>query len=354
MDAIITTVAIDTAIPAVFLLIYMLRLRAEKKRAPGVENRINAPKLVLGFFTVVSIFFYVISIIAAVSMIITGEPFSSVVIALSIFALLTVLGLLGLLYARFRYTVYDNEKVTNYLLFSKPRTFYYKDIAYYNFSGDFKAYDKNGVKLFSLELIHVGFDCLISRMRENGVKNISPDYFVKNMKDNKIFANYRKHTLAKVAAWAMFAFGLLMLALFGLMFGNADYEKFDNYIVRNTVIGFDTQNSYFSVKLDNDDNEYHINNIIYKALDKSIFTDIKEGDDITLYVGYTDSRGRRVVSQLEIDGKIYLYAADAEKAEKDNYNKLIITSYVFLGLSAALIATWLALTIVYRTKFKLI
>ncbi len=350
METVITTVAIDAVIPAVFLLIYMLRLRDEKKRAPDAENRIIAPKSVLWFFAVVSIFFYVISIIAAVSMTISGEPFSTVAIALSIFALFTIMGLFGLLYARFRYTVYDDEKVTNYLLFSKPRTFYYKDIAYYNFSGDFKAYDENGVKLFSQESIYVGFGGLISRMNENGVKNVAHDYFVKNMKDNKIFANYKRRTLAKVAAWTTFAIGLMMLALFGLTFGSADYVKFENYIVHNTVVSFETQNEGFSVKLDNDDNEYHINNIIYDALDKSIITDIKEGDEITLYVGYVDSRGRRVISQLELDGKVYLHAADAEKAEKDNYDKLIITSYVFLGLSAAFIAMWIAFSILAYRK----
>ena len=96
-----------------------------------------------------------------------------------------------------------------------------------------------------------------------------------------------------------------------------------------------------TIKLEGDENNYWINNIVYDKLKPSFGADIKTGESASLLIGYTDKNDRKVISQLEMKGTIYLDKDVAEKAEYDNYIDSIIFSYVLLSLGGALIVAWI-------------
>ncbi|MDE6372990.1 MAG: hypothetical protein K2L72_00660, partial [Clostridia bacterium] len=171
MESIILVVAIAVVIPLTFQLIYFLRRREERKCASDLQNRTKAPKAIYWIFLGCALVFFAIMVIGGVCCIIEKEPLSTLAIVVVGFGLFIALSLFGYFYMRFRYEVYDNEKVTAVRLFKRKEIFF-KDVSYYSYSpgmaGGLIAYDINGVPLFSSEGINVGIDKLIYELAVHG------------------------------------------------------------------------------------------------------------------------------------------------------------------------------------------
>ena len=72
-------------------------------------------------------------------------------------------------------------------------------------------------------------------------------------------------------------------------------------------------------------------------LDKDVLKVLKEDIEIEIYVAYDDAYSDRKVSQLEIDGKVYLDMVQSEEADYKNERETLICSYVFMGIGGALL-----------------
>lgn len=357
MEDIISLILILIFIPLVFQLFMFFQMREERKYKHQAVNRTKAPKWAVWFLLGFAVLFFATMVIAASLMIANGESTSSIVIVVCVAGLFVALGLFGFSYMRFRYEIFDDEKVTVIRCFSKPKVFYYKDIAYYSYMsgiiGGLRTYDKNGIVLFSQEAIYVGMDDLKNTIAAHNIAGVPFGYFVKHMQGNAVFKAYRKKFMCTVIAWAMFGIGLMFVGLFGLILPNADYKVYRNYPVQGIVKSYDFGNSdTFSLKLDGDNNKYYINNIVYKKLDSALKRNIKAGDDVLLHIGYKDSNGRLNISQLQIGDKIYLRMGEAEKVEQDNYDSIVVGSYVFLGIGGALMAAWLVFFVYAKAILK--
>ena len=53
-------------------------------------------------------------------------------------------------------------------------------------------------------------------------------------------------------------------------------------------------------------------------------------------IAYIDKYERYNISELEINGKIYLNKNDSENAEYSNYRSGLISSYAFIGIGTVL------------------
>ncbi|MDE7107689.1 MAG: hypothetical protein K2O39_05140 [Clostridiales bacterium] len=357
MEDVISLILISIFIPLVFQLFMFFQMREERKYKHQAVNRTKAPKWAIWLFLGFAILFFSIMIIAASLMIVNGESTSSIVIVICVMGLFVALGLFGFSYMRFRYEIFDDEKVTVIRCFSKPKTYYYKDIAYYSYMpgiiGGLRAYDKNGITLFSQESIYVGMEDLKNTIANHNIAGVPFDYFVKHMQGNSVFKAYRKKFMCTVIAWAMFGIGLMFVGLFGMVLPNADYEVYRNYPVQGIVKSYEFgQSDTFSLKLAGDENKYYINNIVYKKLDGALERKINAGDEVSLHIGYKDSRGRLNISQLQIGDNIYLRMEEAEQAERDNDDGIVVCAYVFLGIGGALMAAWLGFFVYAKVTLK--
>lgn len=357
MDDILFVVLISICIPLAFQLFMIFQMREERKYKRRAVNRTKAPKWAVWLFLGFAILLFAVMVIAASIMIVNGEPTSSIVIVVCVMGLFIALGLFGFSYMRFRYEIFDDEKVTVIRCFSKPKVYYYKDISYYSYMpgmiGGLRTYDKNGITLFSQESIYVGMEDLKNTIAAHNIAGVPFDYFVRHMQGNAVFKAYRKKFMCTVIAWVMFGIGLMFVGLFGLVLPNADAKVYQNYPVQGIVKSYEFGKSdTFSLKLEGDDNKYHINNIVYKKLDSALARKIKAGDEVLLHIGYKDSRGRLNISQLQIGDKIYLRMSEAEQVEQDNNDNIIACSYVFLSIGGALMVAWLVFFVYAKVTLK--
>lgn len=354
MENIILVVAIAVVVPLVFQLFYFLRRREEKKCAAELQNRTRMPKAISWFFLGAALLFFAVMVIGGVCCIVEKEPLSTLAILVVGFGIIVGLCLFGFFYMRFRYEIYDAEKITVVRLF-KRKDVYFKDISYYSYSkgiaGGLIAYDINGIPLFSSEGMNSGIDKFVYEFSVHGIMCVDKTFFTYNFNSNKKYCTYKRKTFLKIGAWVCFGFGIFGLLLFSLLFTGASYRQYENYEVRGIIEDCDYGKTTITIRLGDDDNVYYVNNIVFEKVSAYFNYDVKMGEEIVLDIAYADKQGRLNISQIEFGGKIYLNKAVAEEAERENYFGLRNFSYVVLAVSILLLIAWVTCLIVLKVKF---
>ncbi|MDE7083441.1 MAG: hypothetical protein K2O89_07055 [Clostridia bacterium] len=351
---IVTLVAIAVILPLVFQLFYFLKSREEKKSGIDKLNRTRAPKALLWFFLGFALLGITVMIVAAAFMIRDREPVSAIIAIIIGFSLFSALGFFGFIWSRFRYEIIEDDGIT-LVRFNKRWKVYFSEIEYYKFTdgmaGGLIAYDKNGVVIFSAEAINIGSHKLVSAMQNNFVTEVFNGFPPAEMKKSKEYKTGQNKSGIIILSWTMFGLGVFILAVWGLIFSNASLHEFENYEVSGIVESYEFKEDTLTVKLVDDDGVYWVNNIVYDEMNKSVKKAIKENVGIDLLIGYKDDRERFNISQIKIDGEIYLNATDAEKSEKDNYDGTVTLCWVIFGISVAMLVTWAGLLIYKKVKF---
>lgn len=353
-ESIVTVVAISIALPLACQIFYFFQRLEEKKRKPNEYNRTRAPKALIVFFLVVAALFFCAAIASSVSAIVTHEPLSTVIIFSVGFGLFAALPVFGYMYLRFRYEIFDNEKVT-VVRFFKSKAVYFDEIAYYNYLpgmiGGLSAYDKNGVTLFTSEGINIGIEKFVYEFAVRGIHELNRNTMQSTFGKNPVFIKYKKKTNRKIAAWVCFGFGVFCLLMFPLLLTANDYKPYENYVVNGKVEECKIEKESITFKLDGDENTYRVNNLVYEKVSFDFKNMDVVGGSIKLYVAYTDKYGRRNVSQIEYRGGIYLDKEEAEALERGNFEGTQIMAYGFLGIGCALLVIWVTLLIIIKVRY---
>ena len=357
ITSIVTTVAIAIIIPIVFNVFYFFKLREEKKHKYDKEAivRTYAPKVYRLFFLVVAIILFVATVAGAIILIVNREGLYVILVVVIVGSLFTLLGLFGYLITALNYEIIDNDKIIVVRCFTKRRIVDIGSISCYKFNpgflGGLVAFDKNGISLFESSGYNVNIEKIVQKLDENFIPKARDNYPSNALKDTPVYKRYSKKHNLKIFAWLFLGFGLATFAIAALMFPQLHYTEFENYAVNGVISEYELKDNSATIHLADDENIYRINNIVYNKLDSSFAYTIKVGKSVEILVGYTDDSERRIVSQIAIDGTVYLDKTESEKAEYENYNELIVFGYVIIGIGSALLIAWLP-CLICSTKIK--
>ena len=156
------------------------------------------------------------------------------------------------------------------------------------------------------------------------------------MKNNKKFQHYKKLSSTKVGLWCFLLFGIGSLLLGILVNSQINFKSYENYEVSGIVENFNKGEKILKIYLKDDKKTYYINNIVYDVFDENIYSVLSENTQIRMCIAYIDEYERYNISELEINGKIYLNKSASENAEYSNYRSGLIGSYVFIGIGTVL------------------
>ena len=357
--SIATPVAIAVILPLVFNLFWFLKSREEKKQGIDKLNRTRAPKFVLAFFLGFAIACIVLMIVVVVLMAMDPVPVWVFVLAVIVCILFAALGFFGYTWSRFKYEIIEDDGIT-LVRFNKKKKFYYSQIVFYKYTegmmGTFVTYDEYGRILFNVEALSIGSKNLADTMQQHGATPVTYNFPSPEMRRTKEFKYWQKKNNANVFAWVSFFMGLLFLGTWGLVFGlNHEPRTFENYEVNGIVESYEIKNGKDSmtltINLAGDESVYWVSNITDDKVNWSVGKALEGNPEIKLLIAFQDDRDRLQISQIEIDGEIYLDAAKAEQEEIDNYNFGKTLMYVFLGCGVALIVAWAGLLVYKKVKF---
>lgn len=346
LSSIITAVVVSVVLPVVFNLFYFLKAREEKKQKikQGDAFRTRAPTAIKAFFLGFAIAMFAAMIGVDISIIVDGDPLSTVAIVTGCFTLFASIGMIGFFVAALNYEIVDGDKIIVVRCFKKRREVEISSIARYQNTGGIisglKAFDENGIPLFSSEGMNLNLDRLVQVLDSHSVPRAGKVYPTKEIKETPIYKRYNKKRNLAVFSWLFFGTGLSFLFLFAIMFPTINYYKFENYEVSGVISEYESKEKFVTFKLEGDESTYCINNIIYDELKNSFEKDVKIGARVSLLIGYTDDRSRKNVSQFEMDGTLYLDKDTAQRAETENSDSLRTFSYAISGIGIALLAAW--------------
>ncbi|MDE7463556.1 MAG: hypothetical protein K2M48_00875 [Clostridiales bacterium] len=168
---------------------------------------------------------------------------------------------------------------------------------------------------------------LIQILEEKAVLPISPDELNRLIKanTNKVLRS-RNNTIAMSIISAFFvAVALVILFL--------PTSRDSYYDVSGTVESFKTVNntgSLYEFTLEDDDSRYELDKYAILYFDGDPETVLSKGSEVKLKIIRSYVDGRRFVSYIECDGKVYLSTADYEDALNEYYD---ILSYIFFAIS---------------------
>lgn len=348
LSSIITVATISVVLPVVFNLFYFLKAREEKKQKikRGDAFRTRAPTAIKAFFLGFAIVMFAAMIGVDISIIVDGDPLSTVAIVTGCFTLFASIGMIGFFVAALNYEIVDGDKIIVVRCFKKRREVEISSIARYQNTGGYlgglTAFDENGIPLFSSEGMNLNLDRLVQVLDSHSVPQAGKGYPTKEIKETPIYKRYnKKHNLA-VFSWLFFGMGLCFLFLFAIIFPTINHYEFENYEVSGVISEYESKEKFVTFKLEGDENTYCINNIIYDELKNSFEKDVKIGARVSLLIGYTDGRSRKNVSQFEMNGTLYLDKDSAQRAETENDKLGYVFCWIFFGISAALLAAWVS------------
>lgn len=358
LSSVITAATISVVLPVVFNLFYFLKAREEKKQKikQGDAFRTRAPTAIKAFFLGFAIVMFAAMVAADISCIVDGDPLSTIVIVTGCFTLIASIGMLGFFVAALNYEIVDGDKIIVVRFFTKRREIEISSIARYQnregYMGGLTAFDENGIPLFSSEGMNLNLDRLVQMLDSHSVPRAGNGYPTKEIKETPIYKRYNKKHNLKFVSWVCFGLGFVILFLSALIFPTSLHNpEFENYEISGVIEDYEIKEKYVTFKLEGDESTYCINNIIYDELKNSFEKDIKIGESISLFIGYTDDRGRRNVSQFEMNGIIYLDKDSAQRAESENYHLGYVTCWIFFGIDVALFVAW-GLCLICANKIK--
>ena len=342
MENIITGIAISIILPIVYGFFYHLKEKEEKKINYGSEFTVKMSKGITIFFFIWMIICFMGMVGAVVLVLTTEEPNENQMfwIIETISLIFFLLGTLGFSISKFNYLVVKHEGIYIKKMFQKDRLIKYSDITYINSNsfvfGQVACYDSDGVPLFEVDHYHLGAEQLYSKLRNKGYLLLPLPYPTEDMKNNKKFQHHKKLSSTKVGLWCFLLFGIGSLLLGILVNSQINFKSYENYEVSGIVENFNKGEKVLKIYLKDDKKTYYINNIVYDVFDENVYSVLSENTQIRMCIAYIDKYERYNISELEINGKIYLNKNASENAEYSNYHSGLIGSYAFIGIGTVL------------------
>lgn len=377
---IIIAVAVGTLVPLLLTLFYKGKLREERKDG-DFGARTRTPKYLIVILWVLVSLMFVLFVIVAIGAAVDHEYGISIGVFIGGLALITLFVML-LFYIRFCYDIAEDDKIVRIRRFGRKRTeYYYKDIPYFSYVegylGGLICYNKFGIAKIQISALTVGVGAIAKKLKECGLKQVP---MAVNNNINRNFGNYqtaiaaqnfgytfpteqmkqtpqykafdkKRKSLTKTLVCLLLGIPFAMLTLM-IAFLAEDPPVFENYRVDGNLESYEEKSEMIYFKLANDDNVYYINNIIIDEFNVALFKELyAENDRITLYIGYTGSENRKVISQVELRGFTLLTKADAEKAERDNADLGNLIGWVFGVPSVAVLIVGIFFAIKHKIDF---
>lgn len=347
MGEVLITVIFAVAIPAVFLPLYF-RYRSRDRRKIIKYEVINAKRGVLIAAICLAILFYIAAVALGITMTIFAPAYATY-ISVSLSSVLSALLAFAYINDRFQYIVIEEKGVNSVCIYRKDKFIPYEKIKHYRLV---VLFGLPGIILLSpigVTLFSSGFGCdnnlykLTQKLNEHNVFPVPPGVMfpTREMRKSAEFKRATKSSRQKASIVAFTICGAAIMMMFGLTFGlNFPPEKFINYEVSGVVESYKfTHERYgsinFNFTLEDDEHAYWVYSVVYDEVDENLESDLYRGDTVNLLIAYDSDDNKRIVSQIELNGRVYLYAADAEAAETSNYQFGVKMSYVFLGLGCA-------------------
>lgn len=347
MGEILITVILAAALPAVFLpLNFRYRSRDRRKIIRDAVVNVKHGILIVGLC--LAILFYVAGIALGIVLTLLAPSYATYIVV-SILGALSALLAFACINDKFQYIVIEEKGVNSVCIYRKDKFIPYEKIKHYRLVALFGL---PGIILYShigVTLLSSGFGCdenlykLTQKLNDHGVYPVPLGVMfpTREMRRSAEFKQATKSGTTKIAIAAFTVCGACFMIMFGLTFGlNFPPQKFINYEVSGIVESYKfTSERYgstnFNFTLEDDDHVYWVYSVVYDEVDVALQHDLYRGDAVNLLIAYDRDDNKRIVSQIELNGRIYLYAADAEAAEIADYEFGIKMSYVFLGLGCA-------------------
>lgn len=177
-EVMLTVSILLIVLPAFFSIVFFLKARAEKKLNTEGAIKTRAPKIIYAVFLGFGILVLLGGIAGMIVCGIVDKEHTTVGIVVTIALCIVVFSALGFLafaIARFNYVVADNDGVHSHKLFRKERFYRYDEIGSFKDDlalgvfGNLIAYDKNDVRIFSVDSFHIGSAAVAQRLRDHGV-----------------------------------------------------------------------------------------------------------------------------------------------------------------------------------------
>ena len=342
ITGIVMSIIISIILPIVHALFYRIKEKEDKKITYGSEFVVKTSNSLNIFFLIWMIICFLGMVGAVVFVFTTKEPNKTKIfwIIEILFLIFFLLGSLGFFIGKFNYLVVKNEGIYIKKLFKKDKLIKYTDITYVNYNsvgfGQVSCYNADGIPLFSVDKYHLGADKLYAKLRNNGYFLLPTPYPSDDMKNNANFKHFKKVSSSKIKFWCFLCFGLALILLGALINVQSKFTSYKNYEVTGIVENYIKGENTLKIYLKDNENTYYVNNIVYEKLDESVYNVLKENTQIKMCIAYVDEYKRFKVSELNINGNIYLDKNLSEKAEYSNYRTGLIGSYVFYGIGGVL------------------
>ena len=334
MGEIIITVIFAVATPLVFLLL----IRKAKSRGKRAEKGdIVMVKAVISSEILFTVVFYVAAVLSGILFKVFG-PAYLVYFFVPFFGVVSVIGVFGYINDKFKYIVIKDDSIVVNSFFLPERVISYAEITYYNIINyrglrGIELLNDAGRVLFSSA---AGWDDklynLTYKLNDNGVFTLP----------NSVRKTIDKREMHLGLAIALALLGAMCLLPFGIFLGQlSPAQPYVNYRVSGTVANYkftDGNVGSLQLTLENDNHVYFLDGVAYDELDFALQKDLSIGDRIRLLIACDEGANRCKISQIVLNGRVYLSAKKAEAAEKENYETNLTASFIVLGIACAFFA----------------
>lgn len=333
------------AIPLFYVPMLIVSKRRDKRKEIPAADVINMTRDIQTIMLVLAVLFYVVVIIAG-PLCALYAPAGVTYSIVSLCGAGAVVSAIGHVYTKSAYFVIKEDSFTFVSFLTKDKTVLFDKVkCYRNFllygQGGVQMYGHSGEKLFTSD---TGFGnrlyYLVKKLEERGIHEMG-------VEQNK---NLEKQFKIRMGILSATLCGLCFLAVFIAMYVSISPPlPYQNYDVSGTVAEYEfTDENYPQLKivLEGHEQEYFVTSTALKELDKELKRDISIGDTVKLLIAH-DEDGKRKISQIELNDRIYLTADKAEAAEIQQYKFNRNMMFTFLGIACAFFAGAVALTVYY-------
>ena len=263
---------------------------------------------------------------------------------LVVFLLLIIIflsfGFGGYIHMKYNYFIVKDDRI----IIKKGRKtsiVLFKDIIYFSANhtsyGGIECYNENGFLLLIVSNFYVGVEKLESILKKLNVQPLPTPFPTEQMKETEEYKLCKKVGSYKLKMTLSLVFSFMIFLIYFLLLSQSHFEIQETYEINGVIEEVTLDNKTITIYLENDNNKYFVNNVVYKAVDKNVFDELKKGTDINLHILDDDKYKHLEVYQIKINDVIYLSLEDAKRLEYNNHKALVISMYVFLGAGCILL-----------------
>lgn len=336
MESLLIAIIVPIVLPIVFGFFYRKKDKEEAKLNTNGKYIVRVTSSIRHFFLGWMILCLLGSLIIPIMCIVdkANTTVYIVLIASGVILFFFLLGFLGYAISKWNYLIVEENRIIKVKGFKKDiieinRIKYISsfDVGF----GSLIAYDENYVPLFEIDGSFVGITNLKADLSSMNLKSITRNDIDAT---NPEYKKYKKQNNIKIWKYVLIGFALAGLALYGLIKPQIRVEDFNDYSKSVVVENFTKKEELLLFHFEGDDKEYIVSNIVYKKLNQSIYDVLKNGTEMNIVLYNNESA---YISQIEINGKIYLNKDEAKELEINNYNSSIVFTNVLLVASISMI-----------------